>query len=335
MVLLYRRPNSRFWWFQVKHHGRIYRRSTERTDKAGAAAVERDFRKSLPKHKPSKHSFSAAGLRWLEEKAHKRSLHSDAGILDWFNPRIGDYLLSEITRDVVERLRREKGEDCSTETVNRHMALLRAILRKARDDWEWVEKIPKVPMHPRPDREPRFLTWPEFLRLVCALPSHQRGPAWFAVSTGLRATPILSLRWSWISRDGARFPPYVMKGGKWLTIPLSQTAWHVLAEQWGSHEEFVFTYRGRPIGEKFTTAAWRKATERAGLSGVRFHDLRHSWASWHAQNGTPAEALQKLGGWSTHEAMRIYAHHSPASLGEWADNAEKAHTRAHTRKDAS
>jgi len=94
----------------------------------------------------------------------------------------------------------------------------------------------------------------------------------------------------------------------------------VLAEQWGKHPEYVFTYRDKPITSQFTTRAWRKACKRVKLEGTRFHDLRHTFASWHIQAGTPMEVVQELGGWSTHEAMKIYAHHSPTSLSKWTEN---------------
>ena len=48
--------------------------------------------------------------------------------------------------------------------------------------------------------------------------------------------------------------------------------------------------------------------ERVGITDFRWHDLRHTWASWHVQNGTPLFALQELGGWESAEMVRRYAH---------------------------
>ena len=321
--MLYKRPNSKYWYVKLKHRGRHIRKSTGCTTKRDASRVEEALRKQLQAiRRDSVHTFGDAALRWLDEKQHKRSLHTDVLILEWLRPRIEHLLLSEITRDVVDALRKEKLKECSESTVNRHMALLRAILKKAQEDWEWVDRVPKVPMYPTKKSPPRCLSWQQFLSLEAQLPTHLVGPAWFAVSTGLRSRAIRLLRWGWISRDGIRFPPEVMKNNQWLTIPLSMTAWYVLAEQGRlagcdlAGNVFV-TPAGKPWAEKFTTRAWRQATTRAGLTGVRFHDLRHTWASWHAQKGTPMEVIQKLGGWSTYEAMQIYAHHSPTSLQEW------------------
>ena len=70
---------------------------------------------------------------------------------------------------------------------------------------------------------------------------------------------------------------------------------------------FVFTYQGKPVA-RTTTKAWKKALDRAGIKDFRWHDLRHTWASWHVQNGTTLQELQELGGWSSFEMVLRYAH---------------------------
>src|SRR5947207_11142864 len=51
----------------------------------------------------------------------------------------------------------------------------------------------------------------------------------------------------------------------------------------------------------------RCATQRHGIESFRWRDLRHTWASWHVQNGTPLFALQELAGWETEKMVRRYA----------------------------
>lgn len=325
--MLYKRPDSKYWHVKLKHRGGVLRKSTRCTRKKDAERVQEQWRRHLEaQRKRSAHTFGDAAIRWLDEKKQKRSLESDLSIISWFQPRIENLLLSEITRDVIEQLREAKrAEGVKDSSVNRYMALLRSILKRAKDDWEWIDTIPKVPMYATTSAGPRFLSWSQWLSLAIELPPHLQGPAWFAVSTGLRAAAIRSLRWGWISRDGVRFPPEVMKSGKWLSIPLSQDAWYTLALEWqragiGSKlaDSCVFVnHTGSPWAGKFSTRAWQKACDRAGLAGTRFHDLRHTWASWHAQKGTPMNVVQKLGGWSTYEAMQIYAHFDTKSLEKW------------------
>lgn len=59
---------------------------------------------------------------------------------------------------------------------------------------------------------------------------------------------------------------------------------------------------------------------KAGIKDFRWHDLRHTWASWHVQVGTPLHVLQELGGWSTFVMVQRYAHLSAAHLAGHAEN---------------
>lgn len=92
----------------------------------------------------------------------------------------------------------------------------------------------------------------------------------------------------------------------------------VLQKQLGKHREVVFTFKGKPI-EQVSTAAWYKALSRAGIENFRWHDLRHTWASWHIQGGTPLNVLQELGGWASYSMVQRYAHLAADHLAPWAD----------------
>ena len=81
----------------------------------------------------------------------------------------------------------------------------------------------------------------------------------------------------------------------------------LVQKQLGKHVTHVFSYKGKPIIQ-VSTKAWYAALERADIRDFRWHDLRHTWASWHVQNGTPLFALQELGGWESAEMVRRYAH---------------------------
>ena len=72
-------------------------------------------------------------------------------------------------------------------------------------------------------------------------------------------------------------------------------------------------------GLEYVCVAWAAALERAGISEFRWHDLRHTWASWHVQAGTPLHVLQELGGWECVEMVRKYAHLSSERLAGYVD----------------
>ena len=67
------------------------------------------------------------------------------------------------------------------------------------------------------------------------------------------------------------------------------------------------------------TKAWRQVLKRVGISDFRWHDLRHTWASWHVQAGTPLHVLQELGSWECVEMVRKYAHLASDHLVQYVD----------------
>jgi len=102
-----------------------------------------------------------------------------------------------------------------------------------------------------------------------------------------------------------------------IAAPLNATALEVLRRQLGKHRDRVFTYARKPLGSA-NTLAWRKALKRAGIENFRWHDLRHTWASWHRQAGTPTHELQRLGGWRSSVMVERYAHLAPDHLAKAA-----------------
>ena len=74
----------------------------------------------------------------------------------------------------------------------------------------------------------------------------------------------------------------------------------------------VFQYEGKPVGN-FNTKAFKKAADRAGVPGLRWHDLRHTGASWAVQKGVTLQELMVLGGWRSYSMVLRYAHLSPAN----------------------
>ena len=71
----------------------------------------------------------------------------------------------------------------------------------------------------------------------------------------------------------------------------------------------------------FNDAAVGVISRRVGIGNFRWHDLRHTWASWHAQNGTPLHVLQELGGWESPLMIRRYAHFATEHLAAYVNNA--------------
>ena len=260
-------------------------------------------------------AWKEAVIRWLAETSEKVTHQEDVRKLRWLDPFLGSLMLDEITLDVLSAIKAEKLKIAGKPTVNRYLALVRAILLRARDEWEWIDRTPKVKLFKEGPGRERSITPDQVVALLAELPVHQRDVVVFALATGLRQSNVVGLEWShvnletshaWVGADQS-------KNRRPIAVPLNATAVKVLQRQLGKHRERVFTFRGKPLGWA-NTRAWRNALKRAGIENFRWHDLRHTWASWHRQSGTPTHELQRLGGWRSSVMVERYAHLAPDHL---------------------
>ena len=267
-------------------------------------------------------TWQEAVIKWLSEQTHKRSIETDKFHLRWLRPHLDGVYLDQINKQKLESIAEaKKAEESSNATVNRILSLIRAILNRAKNEWEWVDTVPVFRFLPEPKDRIRWLTHDEAQRLLSELPPHLAAMARFALATGLREANVTGLQWRQVDlqRECAWIEASQAKAGKPIAVPLNQDAIDVLRGQIGCHKEYVFTYDGEPV-KKAGGAAWRKALKRAGIDGFRWHDLRHTWASWHVQSGTPLNVLQELGGWASYDMVLRYAHLSSDHLKAHAGN---------------
>ncbi len=317
-MALYKRNET--WWISISHNGQRIQRSTGTTNKVAAQEYHDKFKAELwaitKLDSKAVYSWRDAVVRWLRENGHKRSIKDDKTHLRWLDKYLKSYQLHEITRDLLEvvAIKKEETGVCPT-TVNRMLEVIRAILRKAQTEWEWIDKIPVFRMRHVEKQRIRWLTVEEANRLLNELPPHLRDMADFSLSTGLRASNVTGLQWQNVDmiKGHAWIHPDQAKANKAIPVPLNDNALEVLKARKGDHPQYVFTFKDNPIGQ-CNTKAWKKALARAGIENFRWHDLRHTWASWHVQNGTSLQELQQLGGWLSFEMVLRYAHLSSEHL---------------------
>jgi integrase len=308
-------------------NGERVRRSTETENKAQAQELHDKLKSETWRLQKlgdrPKRIWQDAVVRWLKETAHKATHDEDIAKLRWLDKFLAGTELTNINRATVDRITDAKvAEGATPAPVNRTLALLRAILRRCHRDWEWLDRAPAVRLLKEPTRRIRFLTQDQAAMLLKELPQHLRDMAAFALATGLRAANITGLCWDEVDmeRKQAWVHPDQAKARRAIAVPLNDAALEVLERQKGNHFVKVVTYEGEPV-KQVSTKAWYKALKRACIENFRFHDLRHCWASWHVQNGTPLHVLQELGGWETPAMVRRYAHLAVGHLAAYADRA--------------
>ena len=162
-----------------------------------------------------------------------------------------------------------------------------------------------------PEARPRtrFLSKDEFKRLLSASAPHLRPLIGMAVETGMRLEELLSLKWEQVDLDRREVRLTVTKSSKPRVIPLSDRAVAtVAASPCIAASPYVFS--NPQTGRRYRNLrhSFRKACSRAGISDFRWHDLRHTFASWHVQSGTDLYRLSRILGHSTLQMSARYAH---------------------------
>lgn len=328
MLKITKRKDSPIYWITgTAPDGQRIRRSSKTKDKKHAdelrVQIENDLYRVARLGEKPKTTWKAAAVRWIKEKNRDgRLIRNDLSTLKWLDQHLGHKTLCEIDTRCICALREAKAEEgASNATINRMLALVRGLLRKAEREWDLLDRAPSIKALSEDNQRIRWLTTDEARRLLKELPSHLADMAEFTLATGLRASNVKELEWSQIdlARRVAWIHPEQAKAGKAIPVPLNEMALEVLRRRQGEHSTWVFTFHGSPIGQH-NTKAWKKALERAQIQDFRWHDLRHTWASWHVQNGTTLEKLQQLGGWGSYEMVLRYAHLAPEQLADAANN---------------
>lgn len=342
---LYKRKNSPNFYYKLycKKTGEVLQGSTETTDKTKAQEFHDRLKADLWNQaklgeKPT-YLWEHAVAQYLAPREKQRSIKTTKCGLRWLEPWLIGKSLTEINVELINEIKAAKQKDIvhirgksgykkstnrkvAPATVNRILRAISAVLNVAHS-LGWLNAVPKSKLLGVPKKRIRWLTPQEAERLLSLLPSHLADMAQFSLETGLRRSNVTGLEWSQINlaEKSAWIHPDQAKGGRAISVPLSDTAIEVLMRQRGmqreaSHNARVFLYKGKSIKE-VSTKAWYKALKAADIKNFRWHDLRHTWASWHVQRGTPLYVLKELGGWESLEMVQRYAHLSSAHLAQW------------------
>lgn len=262
--------------------------------------------------------------RFTAENSHLRSWERSQRAIDWFTRLLANCPLKEIDADNIAKLRAIRRRQVGVASVNRDFSELRTILNRAASDWAMLESAPRVPMYRLDKVEPRWEPREKIHALLGELPEHSRDMALLSCMTGMRKSEVTKLKRAHVDlkRATAFVPASNAKANNSRVVPLNADAIGVLAkwiEGERQHPDYVFSYRKKAPILQVSTQAWRDARIAAGLPGFRFHDLRHTWASWQVQAETPLKHLMDLGGWATMSMVQRYAHLAPGDLAQYAE----------------
>ncbi len=315
--------NGTYYADYINALGRRVRRSLRTSDRLQAQELHDQIKAAswreryLGEKVEERHTWSEAVDRFVFETAHKRSHDTDLYRLKWINKRLSSLNLNEIDAKRIEKLAVEKrDEGAANATIVQTLGLVRQILKRAVEKWQWIDKIPPITMPHVQNERTRVLSYEEEPRLMRAIPAHWRDPIAFLLQTGLRKSSAIRLEWEHVDldREIMIIPGSRMKTGQPLGVPLSATAMQILRRNRGRHRTHVFLFRGKPLRDLSNTT-WHKALAEAKIEDLVIHDLRRTWATRLASNGCPPDMLARLGGWSSYNMVyRRYAHLAPEAM---------------------
>lgn len=244
--------------------------------------------------------------------------------LTWWRAQLGHLTLADVTpaelSAVRDRLMADGSglrETIAPATVNRYLAALSIAFSTAVTEWGWLEDNPlrKVKKLKEPTERVRYLTDDERRRLLDACTA-STNPYLYAIvvlalSTGARKMELLTLRWRDVDVNAGRIVLNATKNNERRSVPLTGHALQLIRQlRKVRHIDSDLLFpsprnTSRPI---VIEDPWKKALRRADINDFRFHDLRHSTASYLAMNGASLIEIAAVLGHKTLAMVKRYAH---------------------------
>lgn len=270
------------------------------------------------------HTFAELVDHYLENGLQGLSAREQASRrrhLGWWKRALGAYALSDLGPRAIAEARNRlasdpaSGRPISEGTQNRYLCSLSTAFRYAMRELEWLDSNPvrKVDKRREPRGRVRFLDEGERRRLLEAClesgNAHLYLIVLLAISTGMRQGELLALRWCDLDLDRGVAVVHNSKNGDRRAVPLAGPVLELLRERAASIEDGKSqVFLGRRGRVSFPYHAWNVALERAGIEDFRFHDCRHTAASYLAQSGARLHEIADILGHRTLAMVKRYAH---------------------------
>ncbi|WP_161628437.1 tyrosine-type recombinase/integrase [Desulfocurvibacter africanus] len=272
-------------------------------------------------------------------KQHKRSWDDDKTRYELhIKPHLGSQEIAKIKPQDVESVlqaMREKttprGKPYAPASIKQVLVLLKRLINWAQDRELYQGKSPcaRIKAPTFDNQRTTYLSKAQAQRLFEVLDGWKNRPVALAVlfglATGRRKGEILGLTWDGVDLEAGliTWRPENAKNKRAQTLPVNKKALEILRECWKlRNSEYVFsTSKGKSLTS--LDNAWKRIRVKAGLDGFRYHDLRHSFASWLASSGQAS--LYEIGNLLGHRTVTMtqrYSHLLDESLRRAAATAD-------------
>ena len=325
---LYKR--NEVWYYTIYVNHRRIRKSTDTGNKRLAqdiyakARVEVREGKYFQKDQGNKKMFKDMADKYMAEYAREKaagSVERDETSLKHLLPVFGVSYLSQITPTMINRYKTQRiNEGASPKSINHELGFCKHAFNLAIQEWEWIKDNPFVRV--RPEKLPlprvRYLTGEEFERVYQACTNRLKPIVKMAVYSGMRQDNVLSLKWQDVDLKRGVIVLQHTKNGERLGLPMNEPVKNLLIElnkvrhincDYVFHDATGNRFSRRAIGLSF-----KRTCQKVGIQDFRFHDLRHTAASWMVQNGVDLYIVQRILGHKTAAMTQRYAHLAPDNL---------------------
>jgi integrase len=244
----------------------------------------------------------------------------------WFRKQVGSKYLVEITPALLTQLKGQFLRGVTRfkqlrrpQTWNRYLSSISCVLQFCAQEWEWMEFNPvrRVRREKEAAGRVRFLTPEERERLLEACMSSASPNLYpmvvLALSTGMRRSEVLRLSWDQIDLATGVLILSKTKNGDSRRVPIRGRALELLRQHSKVRRiDTILVFPGETPSTRNAPFSldnfWYRALKKASISDFRFHDLRHSTASYLAMNGASLLEIAEVLGHKTLQMVKRYSH---------------------------
>ena len=312
------------WYVDFSHDGRRIRKKvgSKKDAENALAAVKADLLRGEYKFRiDRKVRFEDFAKEYLEyAKVNKRSWSRDEVIirknLSYFN----DMLLSKINPRHIEEYKKLRLEKVKPGTVNRELTCLKYMFTVAEKFGKFDGKNPvkQVKFLQQRQYEMKILDRNEIKRLIDASTGYLRAMIIMALNTGMRKGEIFNLKWNSVDFVDNYIYVKETKSNVMRKIPMNFVVRSTLKE---IKRESDFVFASPKTGKHFTGTlhSFKTACKNAGINNLRFHDLRHTAATFMVMGGIDLVTVSQILGHSTIQMTMRYAHPTPENKRKAVD----------------
>ena len=313
---IYKRGKT--YWFSTYHNNKRLRVSLKTTSKTQANTLAQKYIQELDQLQQNKRTLFMCLGDWFKMRKLKGSrIDTDYSIINKFLSEYKDIPIKDVSNSYLDQ-----NLNVGNATYNRYVTVVLAAARLSSQTYKNAIPI----LHKKKVRSTRmnFLSKEQWLLLSQNLPSYLKPAVEFSLATGLRRSNVLNLTWSCVNLIAKTIVVYAdeSKNKKQLNLPLNEWAIEVLQTQSCKHTKLVFV---QDNGDRIVnpTRHFAKACKLAKINNFRWHDLRHTFASWGLEAGMSLAELKELGGWSSLAMVLRYAHLCPNELSKVSNMIKK------------